>query len=334
MPRLQTARGKTLVIFPGTLGDFICFLPTLQELAEKGKVDLLARSEYADLVPENIVTRSLECYEISRLFMPGAEQNERLRNFFGSYASIYSWMASGQPDFVRHLNSLARRRPFIFPFRPFGIRMHVIDYYLSCVDKISKDEVVPFVLVSSGAVAWSEKFWQENGLSGKRVLVLAPGSGAKEKNWPADFYNLVTKWWEQSVGGSSVAILGPVEEEKLKAESIWGKALVAKGLKLSQLAALVGKSDLYLGNDSGVTHLAAALGVRTVALFGPTDLVQWGPRGKRVTVITRNVGCSPCADSVMKLCLHRTCLTGLTPAVIIRVLQETFGRAPCGQRPA
>ncbi len=100
-PSLQTVQEKILVIFPGALGDFICFLPTLQKLAEGRKVDLLARSEYAGLVPENVATRALECYEISRLFAPGAEQDERLRDFFGSYGNIYSWMASSQPQFVR-----------------------------------------------------------------------------------------------------------------------------------------------------------------------------------------------------------------------------------------
>ena len=59
---------RFLVIFPGALGDFICFLPALERLAGEGEVNLLARSDYSDLVPPGVRVRSLECHEISRLF--------------------------------------------------------------------------------------------------------------------------------------------------------------------------------------------------------------------------------------------------------------------------
>ncbi|MEK7783617.1 MAG: glycosyltransferase family 9 protein, partial [Candidatus Binatota bacterium] len=82
------------------------------------------------------------------------------------------------------------------------------------------------------------------------------------------------------------------------------------------------RCDLYLGNDSGVTHLASVLGVETVALFGPTDPLQWALRGKRHTVITQNVECSPCLPPVMNSCPHRKCLTMLSPDYVIRRLEK------------
>ncbi len=331
---LQAIHEKILIIFPGALGDFICFLPALQELAEKRKVDLLARSEYADLAPENVATRSLECFEISRLFVPGAEQDDSLKDFFGSYGYIYSWMASGQADFVRRLELLSEGKLCIFPFRPSQAQVHMVDYYLSCVGKSYKKELLPSVALRSDAISWRNRLWQERRLFGKAILVLAPGSGAQEKNWPIDCYKLVAEWWEKSIGGKTLVVLGPVEEEKLRTGNIWGHALVVNGLNLGQLAALIAESDFYLGNDSGVTHLAAALEVQTITIFGPTDRVQWAPRGKRVTVITQNVGCSPCTDSVMKLCPHRSCLTALSAGRVISILQGASKRSPCDQEPA
>ena len=65
MPAAQRA----LVIFPGALGDFLCFLPTLRFLSQGKEVDLLARSEFADLVPPTVKVGSLERYEIRRLFV-------------------------------------------------------------------------------------------------------------------------------------------------------------------------------------------------------------------------------------------------------------------------
>jgi len=74
---------------------------------------------------------------------------------------------------------------------------------------------------------------------------------------------------------------GPVEEERMADYRSWGDALLVNGLSLSQVVALLSRCDVYLGNDSGITHLAAALGIETVAIFGPTDPVQWGPPGEK-----------------------------------------------------
>ncbi len=323
----ESTQEKILVIFPGALGDFICFLPTLQKLAEDRKADLLARSEYADLVLENVMTRSVECYEISRLFAPEAEQDKTLRGFFGSYAAVYSWMASSVSQFVRQLAELCNNKAFTFRFRPSRTRMHMIDYYLSCVGEPPKQKIVPVIAPRSDTVSWAERFWKQNSLAGKRVLAISPGSGAREKNWPIDRYIFVAEWWERSIGGRSLMILGPVEKEKLEPSSVWRNGLVVEDLQLRQLAALLSRSDFYLGNDSGVTHLAAAIGVSTFALFGPSDAVQWEPRGRQVTVISQNMPCSPCTNPVMKRCLHHSCLKTLSARAVMTMLERAWEAA-------
>lgn len=308
---------KILVLFPGALGDFICFLPALDALASDGEVDLLARTEYADLVPPGIRSRSLERYEVSRLFVAGAEQEERLKRFFGSYSSVCSWMGSGQRDFVSRLEMLCGGKLRIFPFRPADSRVPVVDYFLSCVGVTRPKDFPPCIPVRAEASAWSEEFWRRCGLQGRKVLVFAPGSGAREKNWPFEFYLEVAAWWKKKFTGESIVVLGPVEEERGQSARDWEHMRVAGGLELAKLAALIRRCDLYLGNDSGVTHLAAALGVEAVALFGPTDPLQWAPYGERITVVTQNVECSPCSTQVMKSCPHRKCLTTLSAAHVI-----------------
>jgi len=313
---------RTLVIFAGALGDFICFLPALEKLAADGGVDLLARSEYADLVPSTVMVRSVECHEITQLFVPGADENERLKSFFGSYASIYSWMGSGQRDFVRHLQTLSDGTLRIFPFRPSRSRVHMTHYYLSCLGEKNPREIFPIIRLRSDALTWSRRFWQHSALERKRVLVLAPGSGAREKNWPIDFYKAVGEWWKKGTKGEVVIVLGPVEEARGERGELWDHAVVVRGLNLAQVAALLLRCDVYLGNDSGITHMAAALGVETIALFGPSDPVQWAPRGSNVRVVSQGVPCSPCAHSVMKACPHRKCLTQLNPHGVIGFLEQ------------
>lgn len=317
---------KILILFPGALGDFVCFLPALETLARGREVDLFARTEYADLVPPSIKTRSQECYEISRLFVPGSEREDRLKHFFAPYSRIYSWMGSGQPDFVRHLTLLSEDKLKVYPFRPSGSRIHMTDYFLSCLGEKGSSEAAPRISIRSDALVWSHRFWQQSHLQEKRVLVLSPGSGAREKNWPVEFYLEVAEWWERHFRGKSLVVLGPAEEERGASGDRWRCAAALRDLDLARLAALISRCDLYLGNDSGVTHMAAALGVETVALYGPTDPVQWAPRGQRVRVITRNIECSPCLYSVMKSCPHRRCLTALTPGHVIRELVKLLER--------
>jgi len=316
-----TAAPRSLVIFPGALGDFLCFLPTLRFLSQGKEVNLLARSEFADLVLPTVKVDSLERYEIRRLFVPGSAQEERLRDFFGSYSSIFSWLGSGQNTFVRELDELSQGRAGVFPFQPgVQMRLHQSEYYLACVGGRPLETDKGEIPVKREALAWSERYWQQHFLKGKPVMTLAPGSGAREKNWPDAFFRAVADWWRRRTCGSVVVILGPVEEEKGDYTILCEGAVVARNLTLEKLAALLARSDLYLGNDSGVSHLAAALGVITAVLFGPSNVARWAPQGENVTVLTQNTECSPCTISTMKSCPHRKCLTTLEPEYVIRKL--------------
>ena len=317
---------RALVLFPGALGDFVCFLPTLRLLAQAASVDLFARSEFADLAPESVRVRSLERYEINRLFVCGAAAEDKLRVFFSRYASVYSWMGSSRRQFVRQLQDLCQGRARIFPFQPELSGRHQSEYYLTCIG--CRNSPVPQISLKTQAMAWSAAYWARHTLEGSQVLTVAPGSGAKEKNWPLLSFAAVIGWWREQIGGEAVVVLGPVEEERGGLEPILRPGCkVARGLSLAELAAIIARSDLYLGNDSGITHLAAALGTPTLALFGPSDVQKWRPQGERVRVIRRAVECAPCAIAVMKACRHRTCLCALEPAEVIQQLQAMLGRS-------
>jgi ADP-heptose:LPS heptosyltransferase len=320
MNMLEPAAQRSLVLFPGALGDFLCFLPTLRVLSEGQQVDLLAHSEFGDLVPAAVKVRPLECYEINRLFVSQSSQEQRLRDFFGSYSSIFSWMGSGQGTFVQELYFASGGRARVFPFRPTRVGMHQADYYLGCVGKQSPRVGIVEIPMKPEAVAWSERYRRQHFLIGKPVMALAPGSGAREKNWPVAYFRVVADWWRRRTSGSVVVVLGPVEEEKGDYTALCQEAVIVRNLSLGQLAALLARCELYLGNDSGVSHLAAGLGVVTAVLFGPSDVAHWAPRGKNVTVMTQNVDCAPCIVSTMKSCPHRKCLTTLEPEYVIRKL--------------
>jgi ADP-heptose:LPS heptosyltransferase len=118
-------------------------------------------------------------------------------------------------------------------------------------------------------------------------LLIHPGSGAERKNWPApSFAALINQLAERGWGIS--LLCGPADSDAVSAvlaELAPARIPTITPGGLTELGNLLLRAGAYVGNDSGVTHLSARLGVPTVALFGPTDPRQWAPRGPRVSVL-------------------------------------------------
>jgi ADP-heptose:LPS heptosyltransferase len=300
------AQSEICAIFPGALGDFTCFLPTLEALRQRGLIDLYASSELIDLVPEGVTLRSLESPEISELFrLEPASTDGRHR--FRQYDAVYSWHGSANPEFVQRLRAITTGRARCFAFRPDRVHGHQADYYLSCVGH-GPAHSPPAISIRLEAAEWRKSFWAKHALEGVPLLAIAPGSGAREKNWPAEFFLAIVEWWRKATGGQVLLLIGPVEQERGGLDELRRRCVVADRLSLAQIGAALAETVVYLGNDSGISHLAGAVGVRTVVLFGPSDHLQWAPRGDKVLVLRRNLACSPCDETTMKACPHRACL--------------------------
>ncbi|MBI3978476.1 MAG: glycosyltransferase family 9 protein [Chloroflexi bacterium] len=129
------------------------------------------------------------------------------------------------------------------------------------------------------------------GVSGRRLIAIHPGSGGARKNWPAERFAAVADALLRR-GESVLIVAGPADGEAVGQveRRLWqwrrsDQLAQIPLLPLPVLAATLEQADAYLGNDSGVSHLAAAAGTPTVAIFGPTDPAIWAPRGRRVRVL-------------------------------------------------
>ena len=140
------------------------------------------------------------------------------------------------------------------------------------------------------AIEWRERL-------PPRFLALHPGSGSPGKNWPVErFLQLVDRVrppepWLVPCGPADVELVAPFRART--------DCVIAEGLPLRVLGALLAEAGVFVGNDSGVTHLAAAWGAPTVALFGPTDAKMWSPEGERVRTVqspTDDMGAIPLAE--------------------------------------
>lgn len=155
------------------------------------------------------------------------------------------------------------------------------------------------------------------------LLTVAPGSGSARKNWPLSHYFDLTRALAWEFGLHVVWLAGPAERQWLPylqgmADS-QGHSLAAD-LSLRQVARLLARTCLYIGGDSGITHLAAAARARRViALYGPTDPRVWGPFGEGVTVVAAPGDCPPCTAGRDIACPESRCLGELSPDMVLKV---------------
>jgi len=162
-----------------------------------------------------------------------------------------------------------------------GETVHISDYLL---ETLRSAGAVP---VSTAPTLLRPPTWSgQKSTSGHNAL-LHPGSGSPSKNWPPDrFAALATRLLEQ---GWIVRLLrGPADADAIanvRALASESRIAVEEPADVAALANILTSADLYVGNDSGVSHVSARLGVPTVAVFGPTDPNEWAPRGPRVSVV-------------------------------------------------
>ncbi len=127
----------------------------------------------------------------------------------------------------------------------------------------------------------------------RRQVVVHPGSGGLRKVWPLFRWRALLRWLAQRQDLRVSIVLGPADgriRSFVHETAAEGRIHVVDSVELPALAALLSDSALYIGNDSGVTHLAVAVGVPTVAIFGPTDPSVWGPRGRHVEIFRDSWG--------------------------------------------
>ncbi|MFM8552371.1 MAG: glycosyltransferase family 9 protein [Nitrospiraceae bacterium] len=144
--------------------------------------------------------------------------------------------------------------------------------------------------------------------NGQAIVVLHPGSGSPHK---CCGHGLFVKLIEQvrAWGALPVLLAGPADMERVRAiqDSFADPPVALEGFELIAVAGLLAQAALYIGHDSGITHLAACLHVPTIALFGPTDPQRWAPRGRHVEVVSG----APCVCRdwhSVQACTEKPCL--------------------------
>lgn len=260
---------RRLLIRPGAIGDCILALPVLEYLktdytevwAPSAVVPLI---RFADRVCA-IASTGIELLGVGDLEMPAP-----LRAKLESFDTIVSWYGANRPEFREALSSVGSRCEFHGALPPPGFDGHATDFFAQQVG--APLGLTPRVGFESRTTDTKRPVRSDIAPSERRrTIVIHPFSGSVRKNWPLDRFRELAARLPRRVEWTA----GPEEE--------LGEAV--RFVDLGELASWMPGADLYIGNDSGITHLAAALGMRTLALFGPTSPRTWAPRGENVLVL-------------------------------------------------
>lgn len=328
---------RAVILQPGALGDCILTLPLvklMQDVLGMGGVDIVGHAEYVGFLPGRSCVnsiRSIDSTELHRLFTESAQfdlaDNDPLIYVFADYAWIVSFMGEPDGNFEQNLifttNCSHSAEIVTLSMKPpADTKLHVAEYYTQQLAheselpaehaQVSPTDVLIQVSDSDRSQGL-ELLEQANVDVTKRLVVLQPGSGGRHKCWHLDNFLSIARAL-RSAGFEPVFLLGPVELERLERSQkadLRATATCLTHLELIQVVGLLSCADAFVGNDSGVTHLAGGMGLHTFAMFGPTDPDLYRPIGPALNVLrdpTDRFANEPCPD------LQKTLLEHLTAA--------------------
>ncbi len=242
--------------------------PSIEALGREGPVELLGRKDRLELAVAGGVAETAHGLERAGFDSIFDTPSQRLRDFLAPFQRIAVWMEDAQGDIRKGLEACGLANIQIYPgLPPADWIRHASAYYLDCLGEPEGPDVkLSFAQADT-----------------KHDVVIHPGSGSGTKNWPLEKYVALAQDLESS-GREVTWCLGPAELEREQEafSRIPNSAPRIVTDSLVDLAAHLAAARNYIGNDSGITHLAAAVGCPTIALFGPTNPKVWAPRRCRV----------------------------------------------------
>jgi len=301
------------------VGDAVMSLPAMRAIRQRfpqARITVLAKPSVVDLCPadEVILYQGTSYWRIAREL--------RTRNFDCAIlfqnafeAAWIAWLARipNRIGYNRDGRGLLLTQAIKVP-EPGEIPPHQRFYYLELLRRAGWIDQLPDC----------DAIQLPHSANAKKVIGVSPGAAyGSAKRWlPERFAEAASKL--ATSRGASVALFGSPAERPLCdqiAQLIQGPAVTnhAGQTTLAQFIELAATCELFLTNDSGAMHIASALGVPTVAIFGATDHIATGPTGPRARIVREQVECSPC---LLRECpIYHRCMTRVTTE---RVVEEAL----------
>lgn len=268
-----------LVSHAGALGDFITALPAMRvwrRLHPQGRMVLLGRPAHAALCG-SLFDEAWDSASARLASLFGGAPDPRLAGTMRGFDAALLFSPASSPLAAGlaalGVRGIVRQDPFP-PDSAGAGQLHVVDHHLSLFPPwaVTDGERIPLIECAD---------LREAGAVSPGTVAIAFGSGSERKNWPLERFAALAG--RLAARGAPVAwIAGPAEQGAWMPREwpAWREC------SLSVLASRLARCALYVGNDSGVSHLAAAAGCPSIVLFGTTNPALWAPRGARVSIVS------------------------------------------------
>jgi ADP-heptose:LPS heptosyltransferase len=318
MSMKELRNGKILVCHQGALGDLLLALPAIRALRHAlhpawlemmGHPWILALvhgQPYADAIMD--INRG----DMAPFFQEAAPLPPAMMRFLGTFDAAFCFSRS--ETLAYNLRRAGIIQTFTLPSFPEG-RVHVTDHHLSSLKAfgIAVAPTPPLIYLRHEERQSAERFLLQKGWDFQKIVALHPGAGSRKKAWPAARFAALARALA-STGHKILIMEGPADEAAVR-EVLEGLRdipyLLVRNLPIIKVAALLSLASLFIGNDSGISHLAAALKRPTIALFGPTDPYVWAPRNNRAFWLQGQAACAPCTRDAQRSCKQQRCLDSI-----------------------
>ena len=322
---------KILIIHQGAIGDLILSLPAITALREHFTNHIFSFIGYPSTLellpvePEQIV--SIDMPGLSSFYTTKPDPPEELKQYLAKFEKVIIFGMRGGEDLVKGMNAIGVKEVFRIDTFPDHC-IHVTDYQASILSSLGTEvkNRVPRLSISEQDKKLAGEVLLRHGVKEDKPLIfIHPGSGSIKKSWPSHHFAKLARNLQERFSARIAVIEGPADRAQAEtlSASLKGSSTVKIGkLPLRTLAVLLKRGKCFIGNDSGITHLAAAVGTPSIALFGPTDPGVWGPRGENVSIIRGETDCSPCTPETLRGCTRQRCLENIKVETVSDAVQK------------
>ncbi|MBI4663164.1 MAG: glycosyltransferase family 9 protein [Verrucomicrobia bacterium] len=299
--------GRILVIRGGAIGDFILTLPVLAALRRQFPRTHLEVLGYPHIVQLALAggladgVMSIEARALAGFFAVKGILDETLADYFASFHLMISYLYD--PDGVFRINvARASGAEFISgAHRPDEKgALHATEVFLRPLERLAifgADSVPRLGLEMSShkPAGWPPALGFQTGSECPQSprLALHPGSGGERKNWPEHNWAELMRWLADHTEASVLLVGGEAEGDRVRRLAALlpaDRVEVAQNRPLVELATRLRRCRTFVGHDSGISHLAAALGLEGLILWGTTNQSVWAPRSPRMKILRHEGG--------------------------------------------
>jgi heptosyltransferase-2 len=281
--------GRILVIRGGAIGDFIVTLPAiglLREAFPEARIEILGYRHIVELAVGRHyadASRSIEAGPLAGFFNPFSELDPELSAYFAEFNQVISYIFDPDELFANNLRRTGVRN-LIQCSPKLGDHAHAAHQLAAPLEQLALylDDPAPRFFPNAAdreaAGAW---------LDSRPPVAIHPGSGGQHKKWPLSKWVELAKWLLDR-GEQLLVIAGEsdaLEVHEFKRTLADRSVRFAEHLPLPTLGGILAGCQMYIGHDSGISHLAAAAGAPSIILFGPTDPAVWAPANPNAEVI-------------------------------------------------